>query len=613
MYSTLKASAALALLISHTPAYAQEAFDLGEITLFSSSVPTELSKTGTTTEVVTEEVLQDGGTQQIITKIDALAGVTFAGNGPAGALQTVSLRGLPAKYVPVYFEGIDMTDTTATQNLFNWGGIFNTGIGRVEVLKGSQSALYGSKAIGGVINLAAARLEENGQRYSFGAEYGSFNTKSASFNYLQKTDRADISLSLSRFKTDGFSAADENEGNTEADFYEGTTAILNASVETTDRVTLGGTLFYNTSDSNVDNYSGAGGDGDRPYSNSRRAARAFAVYEGDLVNHEFSISYDKSLTADPLAPSDMTPNFEGGRTGYEYHGNTNIGLGTFSFGVSHQIESAAFAATPDGNNPATKMEAYSSSVFSEFTETLSSNVDMSLAARIENHSMFGSGVTWRGAIAWRPAEATVVRTSLGTGFRAPSLYELFGPYGNSSLDEERSVSFDLGIEHSYSSGSLVKAAVFYNKIDNLIGFAGSSYSQVSGESTTKGVELSGEYVLSDTFGLTGSYTYTDSSDASGNQLKRVPEHDLALGSKVRLSPRLAMGADVKYVAGRADDGYPSRAMPDYTVANATLNYGLNDSADLYLRVENLFDKEYQTSAGYATSDRALYFGVRASF
>jgi len=186
MHSTLKASAALALLISHTPAYAQEAFDLGEITLFSSSVPTELSKTGTTTEVVTEEALQDGGTQQIITKIDALAGVTFAGNGPAGALQTASLRGLPARYVPVYFEGIDMTDTTGPQNQFNWGGVFNTGIGRVEVLKGSQSALYGSKAIGGVINLAAARLEENGQRYSFGAEYGSFNTKSASFNYLQK-------------------------------------------------------------------------------------------------------------------------------------------------------------------------------------------------------------------------------------------------------------------------------------------------------------------------------------------------------------------------------------------------------------------------------------------
>jgi len=388
---------------------------------------------------------------------------------------------------------------------------------------------------------------------------------------------------------------------------------LNASVETTDRLTLGGTLFYNTSDSNVDGGAGAGGDSDRPYSNSRRVFRAFAVYEGDLVNHEFSISYDKSLTADPLAPSHLTPNFDGGRTGYEYRGNTNIGLGTFSFGLSHQIESAAFAATPDGENPATKMEAHSSSVFSEFTEALSSNVDMSLAARIENHSMFGSGVTWRGAIAWRPAEATVVRTSLGTGFRAPSLYELFGPFGNSSLDEERSVSFDLGVEHSYASGSLVKAAVFYNNINNLIGFGAETYVQSPGQSTTKGVELSGEYVLSDTFGLTGSYTYTDSSDAKGNQLKRVPEHDLALGAKVSLSPHLAMGLDVKYVAGRADDGFDPQTMPDYTVANATLNYGLNDSTDLYLRVENLFDKEYQTSAGYATSDRALYFGVRASF
>ena len=97
MKSALKASAALALLAAHTPAYAQEAFDLGEITLHSSSVPTELKKTGTTTEVLTQDTIQSGGNQQVINKIDALPGVTFAGNGPVGSLQTMSVRGLPAR------------------------------------------------------------------------------------------------------------------------------------------------------------------------------------------------------------------------------------------------------------------------------------------------------------------------------------------------------------------------------------------------------------------------------------------------------------------------------------------------------------------------------------
>ena len=602
MHSTLKASAALALLISHTPAYAQEAFDLGEITLFSSFVPTELSKTGTTTEVVTEEALQDDGTQQIITKIDALAGITFAGNGPAGAVQTVSVRGLPARYVPVYFEGIDMTDTTSPQNLFNWGGVFNAGIGRVEVLKGAQSALYGSEAIGGVINLSTARLEENGQRYTFGAEYGSFNTKSASFNYLQKTDRADISFSLSHLMTDGFSSADENDGNTETDGYEGTTAVLSASFEATDQLTLGGTMLYMGSNSNIDGFGGAGGDADRPFSNTRKALRVYAQYEGDVISHEVSVSRAMNSSRDPLG---WTTEFDGERTEFDYSGNTTLSAGTLSFGLAHSIEQATFSGT--------KAQYDSSAIFSEYAAPLSANVDLSLAARYEDHSDFGDAITGRAALAWRLSDVTTVRTSLGNGFRAPSLYELFGPYGDPSLSEERSVSFDLGVEHTYAAGSSVKAAVFYNKIDNLIDFVGSGYSQVLGESTTKGLELSGAFALSDAVSLMGSYTYTASADASGNQLVRVPEHDLALGIAADLSARLALGFEVNHVAGRADDGFPSRAMPDYTVANATLNYGLNDRTDLYLRVENLFDKEYQTSAGYATSDRALYFGVRASF
>ncbi len=602
MKAALKLSAATLLLAQLTPAYAQDAYELDEITLYSSSVPTELRKTGTTTEVITEETLQEGGTQQVVQKIDALPGVTFAGNGPVGALQTMSVRGLPSRYVPVYFDGIDMTDTTSPQNLFNWGDIFNTGIGRVEVLKGSQSALYGSEAIGGVINLSSARLAEVGQRYTFAAEYGSYNTASASFNYMQKTDRADISFTLSHVKTDGFSAADENEGATEADGYEGTTAVLSASFQATDVLTLGGTLLYKDSDQNIDAFGGGFGDADRPFSNTRKAARVFAQLDGARVNHEFAISYSKNHSEDPLG---WTTVFDGSRTEFDYSGNTNVGAGTLSFGLAHSIEKATFSGTDAEYN--------SSAVFAEYARPLSADVDMSLAARYENHSDFGDAITGRAALAWRASEATTVRASLGNGFRAPSLYELFGPYGNTSLTEERSVSFDLGIEYSYASGAMVKATVFYNEIDNLIGFSGGSYSQVPGTSTTKGLELSGEFEIASGVFMTGSYTYTKSADAFGNQLVRVPEHDVSLGLTAGLSSRLSMGVSVNHVAGRANDGFPSRAMPDYTVANATLNYEINDNAEAYLRVENLFDKEYQTSAGYATSDRAIYFGVRASF
>ncbi|WP_439111825.1 TonB-dependent receptor, partial [Lentibacter sp.] len=128
MKSALKASAAMALLAAHTPAYAQEAFDLGEITLFSSSVPTELDKTGTTTEVLSEEDIAKQGQQEVGDKLNALPGVSLTQDGPTGTKQSVFVRGLPSKYVPVFFDGIDLTDTTAAQTAFDWGGFGAAGI-----------------------------------------------------------------------------------------------------------------------------------------------------------------------------------------------------------------------------------------------------------------------------------------------------------------------------------------------------------------------------------------------------------------------------------------------------------------------------------------------------
>ncbi|WP_354689690.1 TonB-dependent receptor [Lentibacter algarum] len=605
MHSTLKASAALALLISHTPAYAQEAFDLGEITLFSSFVPTELSKTGTTTQVVTEEALQDGGTQQVVVRIGQQPGVSFAGNGSVGATQLLSVRGLPSQFVSVFFEGIDMSDPSQLQNLFDWGGTMNTGLGRVEVLKGSQSTHYGSEAIGGVINLSAMRLADEGQKYTFGTEVGSYNTKSVSFTYLRKTDRADISFSLVKMNTDGFSSADENDGFNEADYYRGINSHLSASFEATDSLTLGATLIYADADMNIEdtdsNYVLT--DGDTPYFSTRTGARVFAMLEGEGVDHEFGLSTHSTRRREPS--SIFTKVFEGDRTEIDYKGTGQTGFGSVTFGASHSIESSSLDST--------KTETNTSGVFAELLTPLSADVDLSLAARYENHSQFGGALTGRAALAVRTSEATTFRAAVSSGFRAPSLYELFAPGdGNVNLNPERSVSFDLGVEHRYASGAKIEATAFYTEIDDLIDYV-SGYQQVTGKYVAKGIELSGEFAVSTGVSLAGSYTYTDTADTNGYQFGRTPKHDISLGLNADISTRMSMGLNVNHAASRADDGYPSRAMEDYTVANATLNYVVSDNTELYLRVDNLFNEEYQTSGGYGTSDRALYFGVRASF
>jgi vitamin B12 transporter len=177
----------------------------------------------------------------------------------------------------------------------------------------------------------------------------------------------------------------------------------------------------------------------------------------------------------------------------------------------------------------------------------------------------------------------------------------------------------LGVEHAYAGGATVSATLFHLGIDNLItyqfGFP-STLANVPGESTRKGLELAAGLPLGDRGTLGLGYTYTEGTRPDGTRLAQVPRHDLTLSFDADLADRLSAGVQIKYVAGRVDNDPNTFAlgqMPDYTVLNAAFSYDLTDSAQAYLRVENVADTVYQTVNGYAASRRAVYVGVSAKF
>ncbi|MEL7097486.1 MAG: TonB-dependent receptor [Pseudomonadota bacterium] len=607
----LTTASALALAL---PAAAQEAVDLGTEIISASQTPVEAGRTGTTVEVITEEELQEPGTTRVIDRIGQLPGVTFSGNGPTGTTTSVSVRGLPARYVPVIINGIDVTDPGTTQTSFNFGALLTPGFGQVEVLKGSQSAIYGSNAIAGVITLNAPTLDAPGSKLTFSAEVGSYDTYAGSVGYVQKTDRAEFSFTLSHFESDGFSAADENLGNTEPDGASITTLTFAGKYAVSDVLTIGGSIYVQDSDINIDDFGGAGGDADRPFLTDRNGVRVFADLNTGFVTHTLAFTHMDTERRDPTAASaffDPGVFFSGTRTTAEYQGTLPVEGGTLTFGASYARERSS-SLTAGGVGAAAEFDI--ASVFVEGQFALSSALDVSLAVRGEDHSEFGSAFTGRAALSYRLSDATTLRASLGSGFRSPSLFELFSPaFGNAALTPEESISFDIGIEHKYASGAGVKATLFYTEIDDLIGFVGGGYIQTPGTSVAKGLELSGVLPLAAGITLTGAYTYTDTADANGNQLRRVPEHELSLGITAELTDRLTTEFVVSHYADRAPDGFPASPVADYTMANALISYEITDTAQAYLRVENIFNEEYQTSAGFGTSDRAVYFGVRAEF
>jgi vitamin B12 transporter len=598
---------ALAFSAASTAALAQDdVIILQDVIVSANTTPTAAQSTGSVVEVIDTQEITSQSPTKLADGLARLSGVSASANGGFGTSTNLRIRGLSSQYVAVRINGIDISDPSNPQTQFDWGALYTAGLGRAEVLKGSQSALYGSEAIGGVVSLYS-KEPEFGTTAEVGLEFGSYDTLRADTTIATRGERGQVSLTLSSVTSEGFSAAEEADGNTESDGYDGVFALLSTAVEATDALTLGVDVIYQDEATNIDAFGGVGGDADRPFYTDRRGLRAYARYGIGAWTHEIAASLFETERRDPLTPFGSGI-FVGERTEVSYRAVGEFGPQTLTFGAEYSEEQAQF----DNGT----FDYSVASVFGEYQGQVGELLDYSAALRIDDHSEFGTETTGRFAVAYRPGPGTVIRAALGSGFRAPSLNELFGPFnisGAPTLEPETSRSFELGISHDYGADSSVQATLFYTEIDNLIAYPVSGYEQVPGTSITQGLELGGKYALSNGVVLFGAYTYTDAQDANGNQLRRVPEHDLVLGIDADLTDRLSASLSAQHIAGRADDGFPSVPMADYTVVNASAAYQVRDNVQVYLRIENLTDEQYQTTAGYGTSGRAAYFGIRAAF
>jgi len=588
-----------------TGAFAQQTYDLGTIVLSSSLTPTELGRTGASVEVLEGEDIgdRDGA---VIDRLTRLPGVNATSNGSLGAQSSIAIRGLPARYVGTRINGIDVGDLSGTQSQFNYGGLTPSGIGRIEVLKGSQSALYGSEAIAGVVNITTFRPEKLGFSGRYGVEAGSFDTYSGTLSMGYKSERGEIALSYGRVTTDGIST---QSGNVEDDGFDQSTVDLTGEFAATEALTLGGALHYRDGDVDIDR---SATDPSGNIASKERGARVFAELDAWNFTHTLSYSYFDIARRDPTG---FTTRFDGERQELAYLGSARLsGATVLNFGVDHTEES--FSTSTD------RGDEDNTSIKGELLVNPISTVDLSAALRYDENSDFGGKTTGRVSALWRAMDDLAFRAVIGTGFRTPSLYERFSLYGDSGLQPEESVSYELGVERTFDAG-FVKATLFYTEIDDLIQFDGAStacasgfgcYNQVPGTTTSKGIELSGEYAVSSAVTLFGAYTYTD-AETDGARLTRTPKHDTLFGVDLALGNRFSAYADVRHVA----DVVPSAFAPanhkvgDYTLVGAGISYDITDTAELYVRAENIFDEDYETAGGFNQPGRAAYVGLRASF
>ena len=463
-------------------ARAQEIFDLDEITVSSTKagIQTPLDRTGATVQVITQEELEQADETTLAEFLARQPGISVSANGGVGASTNLRIRGLGGAYIKVLVNGIDVTDPSSTQTQFDWGGMTTANLGRVEILKGSSSSLYGSRAVGGVVNISTIqRPDEPGSETTFALEGGSYETYRGAASYAYSGERGGLTFGIDRITTDGFSA---KAGDTEKDGYQGTQLTFSADVMATEALKLGMSAYSLEAQGDFDGFSS-------PYTDSitsrTRAVRTFAQLDLGAWQHELSLSYYKINRVYNYTGGLVSP-FAGKRKRVDYVGNyTATDQLSLTFGADWEEESF--------NTGSVTGSVETTGLFGEVLYAATADLDLSASVRLDDHSTFGDYTTGRLAAAYRLTGATTLRAVAATGFRAPSLDELYGsffgtPYGNSAFVPEESTSFELGVEHEFAVGRSVKATAFHNRIENLIQYDLTTwkYIQVQGESTTKG-------------------------------------------------------------------------------------------------------------------------------
>ncbi|MCB6178820.1 TonB-dependent receptor [Rhodobacter sp. Har01] len=608
----------LIALLAATPAPAQD-IELAEIVVSALRTAVERLRTGVSVDVVDAEDLRKSRDTTVAAALSRLPGVSLSQSGPFGSTAALRVRGADGRYLAVYVDGIRVSDPSGTNVSFDFGSLMTADVSRIEVLRGSQSALWGGSAVGGVIAITTLGATEEGLHQTATVEAGSFGTARLSYGLTQKTDRLDLAFAATRLRTDGYSAFD---GGAEDDGAEATRLSFSARYQASDVLTLGGAVFAQDTTQDYDGYTPAFVLGDLiGYSQTRRetGARVFAEWATGNTDHVFDLAlYDTDRSYDQAGD---IATYGGRRVTFSWQGTTQVSPAlSFVYGADWSEETAEYSNLP-GGSASTDIAG----VFAQAIWAPSETLDIAATLRSDHNSGFGDFATGRLALAWRPADGTTLRAAYATGFRAPSIDERFGDYpgffpfvGNPDLQPEESESIEVGIEQQVGAATL-SATLFRLDVDNLITYqfgAPSTLVNLPGVSTRQGVELAAAVPVSDAVTLGLAYTYTDGRRPDGSRLIQVPYHDLALSVDAQMSDRLSGGLTLTHVAGRIDNDantFLAVAMPDYTVLNGQVSYDLTDTTQAYLRVENLLDADYQMVNGYAASGRAVYLGVEAKF
>ncbi|WP_119418710.1 TonB-dependent receptor plug domain-containing protein [Desertibaculum subflavum] len=615
------------LLLASGPAAAQEVSLLPALVVTASRIETPLASVGSSVTVIDREQLDQRRTRAVSDILREAPGLAINRSGGLGASTQLRIRGAEANHTLVLIDGIEVNDV-AFGSEFDFGQLLAEDVERIEIVRGAQSALWGSDAIGGVVNIIT-RKGEGPPRARLAGEAGTRETYQASGGLSGSGEQYHYALSVNRFGTAGISAADKRDGNGEEDSFRNTSGSLRAGINPTEFVSFDVVGRIETARGQTDGFAPVANvvDDRSRYAYMRRYGRAQGMLKlfDDMWEHRLGAAIadtDHSFYDDSGALSTN----DGRKKKLDYQTTLHLDMPGFAR-ASHAL---TFAAEREREEIAS-ISAFSSVVRSavnygyvgEYRVTLFDDLALSGALRFDDNDIFENATTYRLTASYRVTDwGTRFKASHGTGVKNPTMFELFGFTstfnGNPNLRPEKARTYDAGIEQQLLGGRLVADVTgFASRIQDLITGAGATSINVEGISRIEGVETSLRWQALDWLRLGASYTFMDPEDANGRWLVRRPKHIGSVNATATFDGgRGTFFLGAKYNGPSKDLTFDAMfnttrvKLDGYWLVDAAASYAITEHVELFGRLENLFNEHYQEVFGYGSLGFGAFAGLR---
>lgn len=651
MHTPIRAALAAGLFLAiSTPSNAQtpQAAPAGDlpapdIVLTPSRGPEAVARSGSSVSVIRAEEIAKAGIKSTADLFRSVPGAFVVEDGGPGQPSRVRLRGAEVSHTLVLIDGVRVNDPSNTDGHFDFANLIPGDIERIEVLRGPQSALYGSDAMGGVINIIT-RKGRGGHRGFAEAEGGSYGTLAGRAGISGGGQNFDYAVSISGVQADGFSAFGYRIPRItrhlfaplDKDGYNRWGGMARFGWRPFEGVEIEAAATHTYNRAKFDSPIADGPNVGWGHVTSAHLKATHEAFDRRLRN---ALTLYGTVTDRHSLLRDYNTEYRyiGTRAGLSYQGDLALdSYGKLIFGGQIEREHYRARTTPDevffSFDDPVRASRLTRSAFVLYQLPIGERLDLSLGGRLDAVEKSDRFATWRATAAYRlPEWGTKFRASVGTGGKAPALDQLFNPdYGTTGLKSETSLGYEFGIDQALWSGRAnIALTAFQNRYRDLIqfGLVGCRATQWScyynvGRAETRGIEAAGDVrILDDVLSARASYTYLLTEDeATHLALLRRPRHSATVSLQWKANDKLTIEPTLRLVGSRADRATnPATfasfrtSLAPYARLDVRADYQVHKNLNLYLRAENLTNARYQEVYNYGTTGRAFYAGARATW